>query len=33
MRVIEVWTIRDNMVAERHTFSTREEALDAAGRE
>jgi ketosteroid isomerase-like protein len=31
VRVIEVWTIRDHMLAERHTFSTRQEALEALG--
>ena len=31
VRVIEVWTIRENMLAERHTFSTREDALEVVG--
>jgi ketosteroid isomerase-like protein len=31
VRVIEVWAIRDDMLAERDTFSTREEALEAVG--
>jgi len=31
VRVIEVWTICDHMLAKRHTFSTREEALEAVG--
>jgi ketosteroid isomerase-like protein len=31
VRVIEVWTIRENMLAERRTFSTREEALEVVG--
>jgi ketosteroid isomerase-like protein len=31
VRVIAVWAIRDGMLAERHTFSTREEALGAVG--
>ena len=29
--VVEVWSVRDGLLAERHTFSTREEALDAVG--
>jgi ketosteroid isomerase-like protein len=29
--VVEVWTIRDGMFAERKPFSTRAEALEAAG--
>ena len=31
VRVIEVWTIRDDLLAERRTFPTREEALEAVG--
>ena len=31
VQVVEVWTIRDEMLAERRTFSTREEALEAVG--
>jgi ketosteroid isomerase-like protein len=31
VRVIEVWTVRDELLAERRTFSTRAEALDAVG--
>ena len=31
VRVVEVWTIRDGLLAERHTFSTRAEALEAVG--
>ena len=30
-RVIELWTIRDDMLAERRIFSTREDALEAMG--
>jgi ketosteroid isomerase-like protein len=30
-RVVDVWTIRDRLLAERMTFSTRAEALEAAG--
>jgi ketosteroid isomerase-like protein len=29
--VVEVWTIRDGLLAERHSFSTRTEALEAVG--
>ncbi len=31
VRMTEVWTIRDDLLAERHSYSTREEALEAAG--
>ena len=31
VQVVEVWTIRDGLLAERRTFSTREEALEAVG--
>jgi ketosteroid isomerase-like protein len=31
VRVIEVWTIRDGLLAERRSYSTRDEALEAAG--
>ena len=31
VRVTEVWTIRDGLLAERHTYSTHDEALEAAG--
>ena len=31
VQVIEVWTVRDGMLAERRTFATREEALEAMG--
>ena len=31
VQVVEVWTIRDALLAERHTFSTRDEALEAVG--
>ena len=30
-QVVEVWTIRDGLLAERRAFSTRAEALEAAG--
>jgi ketosteroid isomerase-like protein len=30
-RVVDVWTIRDGQLAERKAFSTRAEALEAAG--
>jgi ketosteroid isomerase-like protein len=30
-QVVDVWTIRDGLLAERKTFSTRAEALGAAG--
>ncbi|MEK6252598.1 MAG: nuclear transport factor 2 family protein [Actinomycetota bacterium] len=30
-QVVEVWTIRDGLLAERKAFSTRAEALEAAG--
>jgi len=29
--VVDVWTIRDGLLAERKPFSTRAEALQAAG--
>jgi ketosteroid isomerase-like protein len=31
VQVVEVWTIRDGLLAERRTFSTRDEALEAVG--
>jgi ketosteroid isomerase-like protein len=31
VRVAEVWTVRDGLLAERHSYSTRNEALEAAG--
>jgi ketosteroid isomerase-like protein len=31
VRVAEVWTIRDGLLAERRSYSTREEAFEAAG--
>ena len=31
VQVVEVWTIRDGLLAERRTFSTRAEALEAVG--
>ena len=31
VRVTEVWTIRDGLLAERHSYSTHDEALEAAG--
>src|SRR5688572_15928016 len=30
-QVFELWTVRDGLLAERHSFSTRTEALEAAG--
>jgi uncharacterized protein len=31
VRVVEVWTIRDGLLAERRSYSTKAEALEAAG--
>ena len=31
VHMAEVWTMRDNLLAERHSYSTRDEALEAAG--
>ena len=31
VRMTEVWTIRDDLLAERHSYATRAEALEAAG--
>ena len=31
VQVVEVWTIRDGLLAERHSFSTLAEALEAVG--
>ena len=31
VQVVELWRIRDGLLAERRTFTTREEALEAAG--
>jgi ketosteroid isomerase-like protein len=31
VQVVEVWTIRDALLAKRHTFSTPDEALEAVG--
>jgi ketosteroid isomerase-like protein len=31
VQVVELWRIRDGLLAERRTFSTRQEALEAAG--
>jgi len=31
VQVVEVWTIRDGLLAKRQSFSTRTEALEAAG--
>ena len=31
VHVVEVWTIRDGLLAERRSYSTRAEALEAAG--
>jgi ketosteroid isomerase-like protein len=31
VRMAEVWTIRDDLLTERHSYSTRDEALEAVG--
>ena len=31
VQVCEVWTVREGLLAERHSYSTREQALEAAG--
>jgi hypothetical protein len=31
VRVAEVWTVRDLLLAERHSYETRDEALEAVG--
>ena len=31
VRIAEVWSIRDGLLAERRSYSTKEEALEAAG--
>jgi hypothetical protein len=31
VHMAELWTVRDNLLAERHSYSTREQALEAAG--
>jgi ketosteroid isomerase-like protein len=31
VQIAEVWTVRDGLLAERHSYSTRAEALGAAG--
>jgi hypothetical protein len=31
VQVVEVWKIRNALLAERHSFSTRMEALEAVG--
>jgi ketosteroid isomerase-like protein len=31
VHMAELWTVRDKLVAERHSYSTREAALEAAG--
>jgi ketosteroid isomerase-like protein len=31
VHLVEVWTIRDGLLAERRSYSTRSEALEAAG--
>jgi hypothetical protein len=31
VQVVELWTIRDGLLAERQTLPTREEALEAVG--
>jgi ketosteroid isomerase-like protein len=33
VHLAEVWTIRDLMLAERHSYSTKDQALEAAGLE
>ena len=31
VQIFEVWTVREGLLVERHSYSTREEALEAAG--
>jgi ketosteroid isomerase-like protein len=31
VHMAELWTVRDKLIAERHSYSTREQALEAAG--
>ena len=31
VQICEVWTVREGLLAERHSYSTREEAREAAG--
>jgi ketosteroid isomerase-like protein len=31
VRIAEVWTVRDGLLAERHSYPTRADALEAAG--
>ncbi len=31
VQMVELWTVRDKLLAERHSYSTRELALEAAG--
>ena len=31
VRMAEVWTVRDGLLAERHSYSTKDEALEAVG--
>jgi ketosteroid isomerase-like protein len=31
VHMVEVWTIRDLLLAERHSYSTKDQALEAAG--
>jgi ketosteroid isomerase-like protein len=31
VRLAEVWTVRDLLLAERHSYSTKDQALEAAG--
>jgi ketosteroid isomerase-like protein len=32
VHLAEVWTVRDGLLAERHSYSTKDQALEAAGR-
>ena len=31
VHMVEVWTVRDGLLAERHSYSTKDEALEAVG--
>jgi hypothetical protein len=31
VHMAELWTVRDKLITERHSYSTREQALEAAG--
>ena len=31
VRMAELWTVRDELIVERHSYSTKEQALEAAG--